>query len=498
MKKILSVFAMMAMLFVACTPEDQPGTGGGNENEGGTGNEGGGGNTEQQDPELRITSKSDFDFAAEGGNGSVSYVIANPVEGVTVSAECEADWITDLTPGEMKTTFNVAAYENTEAPRSTRIVLSYGDAVNVEVNITQQPAVPEINPDAPDVEVNATVMYCDYYGGDPSVGYNYWLILADGEPTIDMSKNIYPAEYSNTYFIDIYTTEPVGDDVPVLPVGEYTSDDGSILLGEYTFYVKTKSKEDDIIPVAVSRMNVTVTDSKIEVLAAMASGEVHKVIYEGDLTLYMPKPIVSTFDGDYSYTSDKAAIIAMNYGDYYGVGMTNYMVNVYSDINALESGESELIMFEILSDNAETFAGTYDYCNVFELGEDDELFECFFPGEFEISEEGYIEFYSSWYLSLTDGGVDGKSCAPFKGGSVTFTEVEEGKFSCSLNALDDKGNTISSELTGMTLIYNEEGKVIYPSDTASPSKRMRAGYGKKNSKILPVQASKLGKMSFAR
>lgn len=501
MKKILSVFAMMAMLFAACTPEDQPGTNnGGNENEGGNNN--GGENTEKPEaaPELKLTTAATLDFTAEGGDGSISYVISNPVEGATVSAACEADWVTGLKAGETRATFTVAPYESTEAPRSTKIVLTYDKAPAVEVNVTQQPAVPEINPDAPDVDFKASVMLCDYYGGDAMTGYNYWLILADVEPEVSLDGQIYPAEYSNIYFIDLYASVPVGDGEPVLPAGVYSSEDGSISLGDYTFYVHTESLDEDYPAVSFSKIDMTVEGNKIVVLAALANGEVHKVEYEGDLKLKMPEPRISTLAADYSVKSEMAAFLAINYGDYYEVGMDNYMIQVYSDMNALENGSCDAFNVEILTENDATFAGTYDCVNVYELESEDELTQCFLPGMFEITEDGYIQFYSTWYFTKTAAQIDGKAYAPLTDGTITFTEIEEGIFSCTFDTIDDRGNAISAELTGLAVIYDEDGQLLYPAMPDEPSavKRMRSGFARNKYNILPVSPNKIEKIKFGR
>lgn len=91
-------------------------------------------------PVIHLNQNQQFHFFAAGGNGEIKYSIANPVEGVTLHADCEANWVTDVTAGEANVTFNVA--ENAEEEvRNAEIVLSYDGAEPVKVNVTQASAV---------------------------------------------------------------------------------------------------------------------------------------------------------------------------------------------------------------------------------------------------------------------------------------------------------------------------------------------------------------------
>lgn len=82
-------------------------------------------------PVITLESESTVSFFAAGGNGEIKYSIANPVEGVTLHADCEADWVTDVTAGEANVTFNVAENADEEV-RNAEIVLSYEGAEPVK------------------------------------------------------------------------------------------------------------------------------------------------------------------------------------------------------------------------------------------------------------------------------------------------------------------------------------------------------------------------------
>lgn len=74
---ILMLVAMMSVAMVSCTEDTTEPTPG-------------------AQPELEITSEATMEFTAKGGNGEITYTLANVKEGVVPTVECEADWITDI------------------------------------------------------------------------------------------------------------------------------------------------------------------------------------------------------------------------------------------------------------------------------------------------------------------------------------------------------------------------------------------------------------------
>ena len=84
-----------------------------------------------------------IEVSAEGGAQSVAYSVDNAVDGVELTATCEAEWITNLTVADGNITFDVAANEES-GMRSATIVTLYGD-VTKELIVSQLPA--NANPD---------------------------------------------------------------------------------------------------------------------------------------------------------------------------------------------------------------------------------------------------------------------------------------------------------------------------------------------------------------
>ncbi len=120
MKKLFYLLMCMPLAFAACvppteepTPEPQP---------------------EEKKPQLILTSNDVMNFKAEGGNGTIEYMLVNAKEGTEFTAEYEAEWISDFNYGET-ITFTVA--ENTDqAAREAKVTIKY-DVASMEVTIKQ-------------------------------------------------------------------------------------------------------------------------------------------------------------------------------------------------------------------------------------------------------------------------------------------------------------------------------------------------------------------------
>lgn len=87
-----------------------------------------------KDPVLTLTSKDVMEIKADGGNGIITYTLENAVEGVELTAECEADWVENLTVGD-NIVFSVPANEGDA--RETTVVVAYGETQSFNVTVKQ-------------------------------------------------------------------------------------------------------------------------------------------------------------------------------------------------------------------------------------------------------------------------------------------------------------------------------------------------------------------------
>ena len=104
MKSLFYLFCALPLLVVACEPnEEEP---------------------KVETPVLALTSEATMEFAAEGGEGEITYTLQNAEVGVELTATTAAEWITDVAVAE-SVTFTVAANEGDA--REVEIVVAYGE-----------------------------------------------------------------------------------------------------------------------------------------------------------------------------------------------------------------------------------------------------------------------------------------------------------------------------------------------------------------------------------
>ena len=93
------------------------------------------------DPAINAVSR--VELAAEATSGEIDYTIANPVDGTSLTASEEADWISDVTVQSDKVTFATTA--NSGESRSAIITLTYGSKIK-EVTVSQAEYVAPFEP----------------------------------------------------------------------------------------------------------------------------------------------------------------------------------------------------------------------------------------------------------------------------------------------------------------------------------------------------------------
>lgn len=123
-KNLLSLLLALPLFIVACEPDKpvDPTT------------------EKEYAAELTLTSEATMEFAAEGGEGVITYTAQmvevtreSPAPQPEVEATCEADWVTDLTVAE-NITFTVTA--NDAEARESKVVVTFGDK-SFEVAVKQ-------------------------------------------------------------------------------------------------------------------------------------------------------------------------------------------------------------------------------------------------------------------------------------------------------------------------------------------------------------------------
>ena len=98
--------------------------------------------------EPAISAEAALSLDYDATSGEIGYSIINPVDGASLTATTEADWITDFVVASDKVTFTITA--NTGEERSATVMLTYVNATK-EVTVTQAAYV---DPNAPGTENN--------------------------------------------------------------------------------------------------------------------------------------------------------------------------------------------------------------------------------------------------------------------------------------------------------------------------------------------------------
>jgi hypothetical protein len=175
---------------------------------------------------------------------------------------------------------------------------------------------------------------------------------------------------------------------------------------------------------------VTVKDNMFEAIIEMDNGEVHRVLYEGDLNVDSDY-ITSTFTEDFTFAFEGANVTATNYGDIQGVGVQAWYIEAVKD--------NDLFMLEVFTTSTESPAGIFTKLT----GATNEGYaDKYVPGY--ISEKGLM---GTWYAKLTNGSIKGDVMAPIADGLIQIT-VTGNAISINISSSDDAGNKIEGSVSG--------------------------------------------------
>lgn len=444
LRNLFYLLLALPMFFASCTETDAPTT---------------------KETKLTLISNATLSFDADGGDGYIVYIVENPVDGAKVTANCNANWITDLNVGDA-ITFKVQA--NTGDARSTIVVAIYKDKY-FEVAINQAAAASE--PNNPDdggnndnsedntSTITFTPQYADavYYGDYYTSGTadNFYLILSD----LGFDDDGYEYPGGTYYTLDIYA--PITSDMTIAP-GRYNFDinntyaAGTVALNEYTCYYKMNATGDDYDTEDYpdSGYITFAEDGSIYTEFHFTSGAIHKISYDGDIYVYNAMDSGdnggedgsnSTLTGDYTCLFNNHTLYYTNYGDIYEEGLDNY--TLYLDPNDYDG---DCMMFELFTSSSD-FAGTYAI---------DESMEAYtiYPGYIE---EYYGEYYmvGTWYYT-----GDYENMAAIIDGDIVITKNSNDTYTVSFETYDELNNRIDGTWTGSAVEYNPY--------TASKAKRL--------------------------
>ena len=181
---------------------------------------------------LILTSEATMEFAAEGGQGVITYTAkmeevtrTSPAPEPEVEVTCEADWVTITAADLEKCNFTVAANEG-EA-RNAKIVVKYATEVaEVAVKQAAKEEKPEPQPTTFEYElVSAERMSAEDVGytlypydfpiafsgveGENGADFAIWLVGQEGDMTLQAGEYSLEAENVIIYFCAVFTADEI-------------------------------------------------------------------------------------------------------------------------------------------------------------------------------------------------------------------------------------------------------------------------------------------------
>lgn len=224
--------------------------------------------------------KDNISVGSGNGISSISYSINNPVEGLTVEATADVDWIHSFTYTDIKIGFSINATDLYEE-RTGVITVTYGE-VSDSVTVTQ-----EAKQMPKEIEVTAPFLIGVYYGDYAGANYSYYIAFSSSD--YDANNPLYAPGWK--YFLDVYASEAPADYTNIrIPNGVYTlTADGGVansLFGNFSIYKEYDNSGFEIDERVFEEATLTVTDDMVKLEVVFEeSNDKYIVTYSGDYSI---------------------------------------------------------------------------------------------------------------------------------------------------------------------------------------------------------------------
>lgn len=239
-----------------------------------------------------ISAEATLGLAYDATSGEIAYSIVNPVDGTTLTAASEAEWISDITVAEDKVTFTTTANEGAE--RTATITLTYG-TLTKDVTVTQagNPNIVDNISDITEVgtayTVRGTVVATNARGFVIGDGTGYVYYYKNGAPTQAVGDKVtisgttgsygHIIQFTNTATIAEATTSnydntPVITAVDATAIAAYNSD---YQLSDYVQFEGTLAKNNNNYEITVGSATTRIsypTDAQKTALDALLNKDV--------------------------------------------------------------------------------------------------------------------------------------------------------------------------------------------------------------------------------
>ena len=362
--------------------------------------------------ELTLTSDDTLKFDADGGEAEITYTLTNPVEGVQLTATCEANWV-EAAAGE-KVRVTVAA--NDGAAREAKIVIAYGDK-SFEVAVEQEAK-----------------------GEAPAKEYLFDEAFAYAE-RMDLRDYGFPANY---FLIAFYTADGnilfgsvlVGDEgEEILSAGTYTAEDGSLMMEGFELYVGETEEYFFEGGSGVAVVGGDINGYTFDFDITNAEGENFHFTYEGIVeAMELPGNVLPTEDVNFT-----AAYLD---GEYYGTEYSN-TYNYFLLLSDLGLDEDDYSLPN----------GTYYQVDLYSV-------------EGVVDAEGYIHVPAGTYVfdaddTMAEWTLGNYYSGYFKINADGTAYVGKGAFEAGQAVVTENGITLTVTIAGVehTVTYNGAPKL---------------------------------------
>lgn len=403
---------------------------------------------------FNITSGTQYEVEAQGGNIYVTYEGANEVTTTILSGDEAIKNIITPTKGVIVVTFNI---NNTGAVRTAVVEVRANEEKSTLVFL--QAAGTNGGGDDNTEEIKFTALCLDgyYYGqkyGEGSDRYAFFLS--------DQGLNNGGQAYTNGtyYYVDCFA--PVSNSAS-LPLGTYTFDmansgDAWTINSENSQLILTGESVEETQSIKFTDAKMTISANKIT-LEATINGKLHKVSFFGDLELTdateenggdnggnnnptggQEKDAQTTLTEDINVTFGDGHRVKWVYeGDYWQTGYSNYTIMMMNKANGYVYGIT--LQLDIITDNTSTNGDIYG------------TYKCSYTPGKSVLMAGFTNDYAmavgSWLFDYNMGGGSYNGYAMIIDGELTISDAGNGQSTIVLNGLDCLGNKITCNWTGV-------------------------------------------------
>ena len=409
-------------------------------------------------PRFTITSGIEYMVDVNGGDIYVTYTGANAVSTTIKSGPEAINSIKNPTVGVVVVNFRANA---TGAIRNSVVEVRANDDIATLVFLQAGSNNGGGNNGGnADVTFAAQSMDGYYYGEKYGQGTDRYAFFLSDKGLNNGGQAYTDGTY---YYIDCFSPATKSTS---LPLGTYTfdsSNDGST--GGVAYSITNNSQLILTTDNVETSQSIKMTDATMTVsansitLVATINGEVHKVTFNGDLSLEdvseengndggddditggQDGEAQSTLTTDRHVTFDGEHRAKWGYeGDYWQTGYSNYTIYIMNKSGGYVYGDT--LQFDLITDNKSSdgkFAGKYTISNT--------------PGKM-VMVAGFTNKYAqavgSWFYEYGGGSASGyKNYAMIKSGSAEFIDNGDGTHTVILDGYDYKGNNITCNWTGV-------------------------------------------------